>query len=228
MLVLVLLMAATAGAQALAPGELYGHRSGWGGNAFTMPAGQYTVSALSRSAVGITRRLDVKAPLLGLVLGPKVSTELALVARERVALSVEPLLWFRTWGGSLQEAGVTSRASALAGPGMATVALTAAQVTPLLGEVRQELRLELNYEVFLSDRNRLIVSGRTGLSAEQPATGGVYFATASESVGVSLGVNVGYVDLTGPQSALGVIGLGEGVPSGTVLPMPHFQLWIRG
>lgn len=225
-----LLLASSAGAQTLASGELFGHRAGWAGNAYTMPRGSYTVSPLSRSAVGVSERVDVKVPLVGTVLGPKVSTEIGLVSREGLAISVEPLVWFWTWG-SLQEVGATGRATAKAGPGYLTGALTYAQVSPLLREEQStDLRVEANYELMLSDKSRLIVSGRTNLASTGliDTVGGLYFASASESVGMSVGVNVGYVDLSEAQRVTGIFGLGDGIPGGTVLPMPHLQLWIRG
>ena len=227
--VLGLLLTGTAQAEgALAPGELYGHRSGWIGNAYTMPKGQYSISALSRSAVGITERIDVKVPLLGAVIGPKISSELGLIQGERFAASIEPLVWFYTWGGALQEVSATGRASAAVGPGLLNSGLTCAYVNSLLQEPTIDLRLEVNYELILSDHHRLIVAGRTNLAEGGASSAGLYFATGAQNIGMSLGVNVGYLDLSGPQSTLSAVGLGDRIPTGQLLPLPHLQLWIRG
>ena len=225
---MLLVLSDSARAGELAPGELYGHRTGWMGNAYTMPKGHYSISALSRSAVGLGQRVDVKAPILGTVLGPKISSEVALIQHERVAVSIEPLLWFWTWGGSIQEVSMTGRASAAAGPGLLNAGLTYAQVSSLRQEVSTDLRLEVNYELVLSDHHRLIVAGRTNLAAQRSYSGGVYFAAGADHIGLSLGANVGYLDLSSAKSSLEVVGLGESIPEGQLLPLPHIQLWIRG
>lgn len=224
----MLALGGTARAEALAPGELYGHRSGWMGNAYTMPKGHYSISVLSRSAVGLGQRVDVKAPILGSLLGPKLSSEVALVQHDRFAASIEPLVWFWTWGGALQEVSVTGRTSAAAGPGLLNVGLTYAQVSPLLREETTALRLEVSYELIVSDDHRLIVAGRTDLATPRAHSGGVYFVAGSESIGLSLGVNVGYLELSAVRSPLEVVGLGDSIPAGQILPLPHLQLWIRG
>ena len=225
---MLLALSGSARAEGLAPGELYGHRTGWMGNAYTMPKGHYSVSALSRSAVGLGQRVDVKMPILGTVLGPKISTEVALLQHERFAASVEPLVWFWTWGGSLQEVSVTGRISTAVGPGLLNTGLTYAQVSSLRQEVSTDLRLEVNYELILSDHHRLIVAGRTNLAAQQSYSGGIYFAAGADHIGLSLGANVGYLDLSSAKSSLELVGLGDSIPEGQLLPLPHLQLWIRG
>lgn len=225
---MLLVLSGSAQAEGLAPGELYGHRTGWMGNAYTMPKGNYSVSALSRSAVGVGQRVDVKIPILGTVLGPKISSEVALIQHERVAVSLEPLVWFWTWGGALQEVSMTGRISAAVGPGLLNTGLTYAQVRSLLQEETTDLRLEVNYELVLSDHHRLIVAGRTNLAAQRAASGGVYFAAGADHIGLSLGANVGYLDLSSAKSSLDWVGLGDSIPQGQLVPMPHLQLWIRG
>ena len=223
------LLGSEAAAQEMSSGELYGHRSGWMGNAYTMPKGQYSVGLLSRSAIGVTDRIDVKVPVIGAIIGPKFSTEIGLVQRDRFALSVEPLVWFWTWG-TFQEASATVRASVAAGPGLLNAGLSHAVVSPLLQDATMTTRAEVNYELFLSDRNRLILAGRTSFTEAGPgsSSGGIYFATAAESIGLSIGAHVGRWDFSGPKSTLDVVGLGGSIPDSQLLPLPHFQLWIRG
>ena len=170
----------------------------------------------------------MKMPILGTVLGPKLSTEVALLQHERFAASVEPLVWFWTWGGMLQEVSVTGRISTAVGPGLLNTGLTYAQVSSLRQEVSTDLRLEVNYELILSDHHRLIVAGRTNLAAQQSYSGGIYFAAGADHIGLSLGANVGYLDLSSAKSSLELVGLGESIPEGQLLPLPHLQLWIRG
>ena len=123
-----------------------------------------------------------------------------------------------------------ARASIAAGPGLINTGVSYGLVSPLVQEATTTLRAEVNYELILSDRNRLILAGRTSMTESGPGStsGGIYFATASESIGLSIGAHVGRWDFSGPKSTLGVVGLGDSIPDSQILPLPHLQLWIRG
>ena len=85
-------------------------------NAWTLPKGAFTLRPFLKSSYGLTSRIDVKAPILGEILGPKLSVEFGLVNTEPLAISLEPYLdagWrFRNW-----ELGVVARVSIVAGEG---------------------------------------------------------------------------------------------------------------
>ena len=235
----------------LQPGELYGHVGGWTGNAYTVPKGSVKLHPLLRSGIGATDFLDVKVPMLGFLLGPQFATEVGFIDTDTIAVSIEPRIAM-SWTG--QRFDVSSAARVTLGDpqkglftagflvghcsgcglrldqdGDGTVDTTIAQREGLYA-----LRPELTYELVLTERSHLIVTGRTNIV--QLSRGrvvgviGAYYALVSKSLGISLGLNAGLQDITELNAYLSrVEGLGLREISVDVLPipLPHAQVWFR-
>ncbi len=229
----------------LTAGEMYGHIGGYTGNAYTAPKGGLYLHPFVRSTVGVTERIDVKISPLGWIAGPNAHLEFAPIQNEDMAFSIEPGL-IGVWSPVL--VGYTNffRFSKVAGNGLFNLSLglggTFGNATLITGtQINDTLvvdntdpvnmvRPEVGYDFNLTDRSRLVVTGRTNLigltrGVANGSIGAMWFY-GSEQIGASLGVNVmaGGLD---PESVALLNQAGMRVPAIVVLPLPHAQIWYR-
>ena len=176
MIFLVLASAAHAEPRRIQPGELYGHRGGWTGNAYTAKQGTVNLHPLLRSSIGVTDFMDLKVSFLGLVFGPAVSAEFAVVDTGTVAVSVEPRL-ASSWTASRLDLGTAARVT-FGSPkkGLFTTGLLVAHCSgcgldtnndgipdTAVKQGVYDLRPEVTYEFVLTKKSHLVVTGRTNI-----------------------------------------------------------------
>lgn len=236
--------AVAAPGEAAAPEEAWAlHAGEFRNNAWTLPKGAFTLRPFLKSSVGLTSRIDLKAPILGEILGPKVSVELGLVQTERLAISLEPYLdagWrFRNW-----ELGAVARVSVVAGEGWVNLNVGGAAghvyATDLVRQpdgTKDEVVIDapvqlvpvnLGYDWTLQERTWLrfvVTTDVAALAAAQtPFTVGVNWNHALGRVRVALG---GALVIEKAVRAPVPVPGQERLVGGATYPAPTVEVWGR-
>jgi len=216
-------------------GELYGSRSGWTGNAHTVPKGMFKLHPFHRSAVGVSERVDLKFGLLGQLFGPQLGGEVQLVGSDDgPAVSLET---FNTinWGFNAFQSLNHVHVSVPSGDALITLTMMGGygQVVDPVSDVVLDTWLaqpEIDITVPLSEYWAFTGMARSGLHGwandlPNGTVGGV-FSFAQGNVGFSGGLNVlvgEYVGILPPLGENAEVDISAPI----VVPLPHLQLWFR-
>jgi hypothetical protein len=229
----------------LTSGELYGHLGGWTGNAYTVPKGDVMFHPLLRSGIGLSDTVDLKLPILGMLLGPSLSSEIGIRPGDKLAVSFEPR-FNSAWNFGWQEYGLLGKVTFGAAQkthftlGVHTVYRNGYRDTNLdgtigpndVGNTMTVVRPEASLEFRLTDVSRFILLGRTNVvqlsKGKVVGAFGALYALGNGPIGLSAGMNFGFLDVQG-VNALWVQAFDQPLfgKDYVILPGPHFQLWFR-
>jgi hypothetical protein len=240
-------MAHAAAPEELTPGELWGFWSGWTGNAYTVPKGNFVFHPFIRSGVGLTDFWDLKFSIQGELFGPQLATEVGY-SNDLLAASFEARGKVG-WGFNALDYALTPHFSIHAGEkAMADVSLsivgqsgtkriqTANGAINLSQPGLKAVRPELAFDIFASDHSWFILTARSDLLGwkENGAHGtfGGYVAYGKDVFGMSLGMNIAILGLQGFGEDWDAFEQSLGAdlwnpPPAVPLPLPHAQIWFR-